>query len=82
MKVLVHSVARPQWDAGVERMSEANRWVSLWRALTLMVRRMVCLSLRPVAISETAAEVACRWSKMKDCQKDGLPTGTPRMRML
>ena len=33
-------------------------------------------------ISETAAEVACRWSKMKDWQKDGLPTGTPRMRML
>ena len=68
----------PHWDSGVERMSEANRWVSLWSVLTFIVRRMVCLSWRPVAMSEASVAAVWRWSLMNDWQKAGLPTGTPR----
>ena len=44
VKKLVQFVEEPHWAAGVERMSEAKRCVSLWSVLTLMVRRVVCLS--------------------------------------
>ena len=47
VKELDHSVMCPHVDGGEARTSEANRWVSLWRVLTLMVRRVVCLSWRP-----------------------------------
>ena len=81
VKGLVHSVESPQLDAGVDRMSEANRWVSLWRVLTLIARRAVCLSWRPVEMAVAAVDAEARWSDMKDWQKVELPTGTPRTRM-